>query len=440
MLIEFRVENHRSLRDEQVLTMQAARGGDDTDLRPRRVPRSAYAESLLPVAALYGGNASGKSNVLAALVYMRDAVILSHRSWSPDGGVPRDPFAWGPKRVEPSLVEVTFLQDAVRFQYGFLASDECFLEEWLHAWPLGKKQIWYERDHQEFKFGENLKGENKIIEAFTRANSLFLSAAVQNKHPQLTRIFSWFRDLLPVNVLVSARQYSRGMPSEIGIGIFVRRLLESNSLDARPEMLFRDAPSDDPLLDRFRALLKTADLGILDLRVNKAETNDLPRRLSNPRIQLKHQSEFDDAWLPLEEESQGTQTIFRLALPVLQSIESGGVVIVDELEASLHPALGREIVRQFNDPAANPRNAQLIFTTHDTNLLGMTLGEPALRRDQVWLTEKDNEGATVLYPLTDYKPRKAENLERGYLQGRYGAIPFLGGFNLAGGLSEAVKE
>jgi AAA15 family ATPase/GTPase len=144
--------------------------------------------------------------------------------------------------------------------------------------------------------------------------------------------------------------------------------------------------------------------------------------------------------LPLEDESRGTQTLFRLALPILQTIEEGGILLVDELEASLHPKLAQEIVRQFNDPAANPRNAQLIFTTHDTNLLGTTMGEPALRRDQVWLTEKNNEGATVLYPLTDYKPRKAENLERGYIQGRFGAIPFLGGFHLAGELSAAGKE
>jgi hypothetical protein len=109
-------------------------------------------------------------------------------------------------------------------------------------------------------------------------------------------------------------------------------------------------------------------------------------------------------------------------------LRDGGLLLVDELERSLHPSLARKIIHQFNDPAANPKNAQIIFTTHDTNLLGTTLGEPALRRDQVWLTEKDSEGATVLYPLTDYKPRKAENLERGYLQGRYGAVPFLGDF------------
>jgi hypothetical protein len=120
-----------------------------------------------------------------------------------------------------------------------------------------------------------------------------------------------------------------------------------------------------------------------------------------------------------------------MALPILEVLQNGGVLLVDELERSLHPSLAREIIRQFNDPKANPKNAQIIFTTHDANLLGTTVGEPALRRDQVWLTEKDAEGATVLYPLTDYKPRKAENLERGYLQGRYGAIPFLGDFLVA---------
>jgi AAA15 family ATPase/GTPase len=117
-----------------------------------------------------------------------------------------------------------------------------------------------------------------------------------------------------------------------------------------------------------------------------------------------------------------------MALPVLEALREGSVLIVDELESSLHPSLAQEIVNLFNTPSKNPHKAQLIFSTHDTNLLGTTLGDPVLRREQVWLTEKDPEGGTVLYPLTDYKPRKSENLERGYLQGRYGAIPFLGKF------------
>ena len=144
------------------------------------------------------------------------------------------------------------------------------------------------------------------------------------------------------------------------------------------------------------------------------------------RILVKHRSASAEAWLPLEEESQGTLGLLHLAPHRLRALREGQLRIVDELEASLHPLLPFALVQHFNDPAKNPRNAQLIFTTHDTNLLGTILCEPPLRRDQVWLTEKNEEGATRIYPLTDYKPRKEENLERGYLQGRYGAAPFLG--------------
>ena len=125
MLIEFRVENHRSIRDEQVLSMEAATDkGDKEDLRPRTV--KGYKKKLLPVACLYGANASGKSNVLSALAWMRDAVINSHRSWEPEDGVDRDPFAWGKKRNQPSMFEVSFVKDGVHFQYGFTASDDSF--------------------------------------------------------------------------------------------------------------------------------------------------------------------------------------------------------------------------------------------------------------------------------------------------------------------------
>jgi AAA15 family ATPase/GTPase len=409
MLIEFRVENHRSLRDEQVLTMEAGRVGDQTDPRPRQV--SGYAEKLLTVAGLYGANASGKSNVLASLASMREAVLLSHRSWAPDKGVPREPFAWGSKRKEPSLFEVMMMIEGVRYQYGFLASDESFLEEWLYAWPHGKKQIWFERERNIFKFGENLKGENKLIEAITRPNALFLSAAVQHKHEQLQPVYSWFEWIQRINLAV-------GRLPPLAYGVYAEREL-ARLLDE----------STDTILMRFRNLLMSADIGIIDLRVEKS-TDDRFRDMGLVNIQLKHRNNPDDAWLPLGEESNGTQALFRIALPLLQIIQEGGIILFDELESSLHPSLAQEIIRQFNNPATNPRNAQLIFSTHDTNLLGKTSGDPELRRDQVWLTEKNPDGATALYPLTDFKPRNVENIERGYLQGRYGAIPFLGNFSL----------
>ncbi len=408
MLVEFRAENHRSLREEQVLTMEAGRVGDQSDARPRRVP--GYPVPLLTVAGLYGANASGKSNVLAALSFMREAVVMSHRFWSPDEEpdeplVPRNPFAWGYKRREPSLFEAVLLLNGVRYQYGFQASDEQFLEEWLYAWPGRRKQVWFERENQEFKFGDNLKGENHLIELVTRPNALFLSAAAQHKHPQLVDLFAWFRTIGVIGLYAGRPS---GLPSRMASSRALANLLDAD---------------EQPLLDDVRHLLKQADIGVIDLRV-ESEPEKKPLR-SGPSFSLKHQSDIKEAWLPLAGESNGTQTLFYLALPVLQALQRGSVLLIDELERSLHPAMARHIIDQFNDPAANPNNAQLIFTTHDTNLLGTTLGEPTLRRDQVWLTEKDAEGATVLYPLTDYRPRKAENLERGYLQGRYGAIPFL---------------
>jgi uncharacterized protein len=422
MLIEFRVENYRSIRDEQVLTMEVGRAGGHGDPRPRDVP--GCAKRVLPVAALYGANASGKSNVLAALASMKEAVILSLRNWSPDEGIPQDPFAWGEKPDKPTTFEAEIALDGTRYCYGFRFNDQIFLEEWLYAWPNGKKQIWVERDADRFNFGDNLKGENRVIEGVTRPNALFLSAAAQLKHPQLSPIYSWFGAIETIN-LPSRRPYPGvGFPVQHAPEFAIATLLE----EAVQPTLFEHRGSSDSLVGRFKSLLKNADVGIVDVRAVRWEQG--PR--SRPwRIEFRHRSESDDAWLPLEEESRGTRTLFRLALPVLRAIELGGLLVVDELESSMHPNLAEYIVRQFNDSEVNPRNAQLIFSTHDTNLLGTLSGEPVLRRDQVWLTEKDENGATVLYPLSDFKPRKDENVERGYVQGRYGAIPYLGNFRIA---------
>lgn len=363
VLLSFRVENHRSIRDEQALTLLAGPDGSNSDEMP------------LAVSAIYGANASGKSNVLSALAFMREAVVDSHRLWVPDGGVPITPFAWGPKATESSLFEAVFKVANIRYEYGFVASHEAFVEEWLHVYPTHRKQVWFERDGSDFKFGDSLRGENKVVERLTRPNSLFLSAAAQNHHELLAPVFGWFSSIK------SRRPLRRGEPS--------------------PEFL---------------ALLRAADTGIVDVR------------LTEDGVKVLHESELPNAWLPLEEESHGTQQLFATGPLILQALEEGRLLLVDELEASLHPLLALELVRMFEDPERNPHHAQLIFTTHDTNLIGNTLGSPGLRREQVWLTEKDREGATRLYPMTDYKPRKEENLERGYLQGRYGAIPSLADF------------
>lgn len=412
MLIWFRLANHRSIRDEQVLSLEPG----NVDDGPERV-REVGDLRLLPSVAIYGPNASGKSNVLGGLGFMRQAVLHSHRSFSPEGGVPRQPFAWGEKLAEPSLFEIAFKVDGVRYEYGFCADDQRFVEEWLYAYPSARKQTWFERDGDEFKFGEHLHGENRTIEKLTRPNSLFLSAAAQNRHVQLSPVFRWFAAVRTRNLrtMFSGRWQDRSVPPGRDFALWWNRPASAPPEESTSAQL---RAGDDVRKARFRDLLRAADFGIVDVDV-------LDDSAARRRVMIKHHSERDDAWLPLEEESHGTQQLFALVPAALDALTSGSPLLVDELDASLHPLLSLKLVEAFHDPGQNPRNAQLLFTTHDTTLLGSLLGPEPLRRDQVWLTEKDDQGATRLYPLTDFRPRKQENLERGYLQGRYGAIPFL---------------
>lgn len=414
MLIEFRVENHRSLRDEQALTLEAGRIGESSDPRPRGV--AGHGGSLLPAAVIYGANASGKSNVLDAFAFMRQAVVSSHRRWDPEGGIPRTAFAWGDKRHESSMLEVALLDAGTKYEYGFVVDDEVVAEEWLFAWPNKRKQMWFEREGDRFKFGEHMKGPNDAVREVTRPNALFLSAAAQHGHKAIRNLYAWFRGIVPVNV--------PGRRNRMLHQGFVPDMFSPSAHRQLP--LFPRDKADDTLALRIGQLLKAADTGIVDIKSIDDERTYRGRTLRRQRILLQHQAGDDNSWLELKEESEGTKTLFQLAPSLFHTLDSGGLLLVDELESSMHPLLGSAIVKLFNNPKTNPNNAQLVFTTHDTNLLGTTLGEPPLRRDQVWFTEKDKEGASKLYPLTDYKPRKAENLERGYLQGRYGAIPFLG--------------
>lgn len=410
MLIQFRVENHRSLKNEQTLTLSAA----TTVPEERALRTPAIREPLLPAVAIYGANASGKTNVLNAFAFMRDAVVDSHRAWEPDGGVPNEPFALSSRRGDPSLYEVDVVANGVRHRYGFVCDSNQILEEWLFAWPNGHKQTWFTREGENFRFGRHLVGDQDAIRKLTRNNSLFVAVAAQNNHEQLMPLYRWFR-----TTQVDYRRSSRlsGLPLSMFADAFSRQL----SLFAHDDHDERRAIMD---------LLQAADTGITDIKVETGGDVASPRQVRRrAQIFLRHKAEDsseEEAWLPLEVESSGTIALIELAPRLMRALAVGGVIFIDELEGSLHPMLAVSLLSLFNDPSRNRGKAQLIFTTHDTNLLGNTLGQTPLRRDQVWFTEKDASGATELYPLTDFHPRRQENLERGYLQGRYGAIPFIG--------------
>lgn len=372
------------------------------------------------VAAIYGANAAGKSNVLAALDFLRDAVVRSHRLWKPEGPIPLEPFALGSTVSTPSRIEVDLFLEGSLYEYGIELSSERVVREWLYAYPQRRRQLWFLRnansEEESFSFGKQLRGNNRTISELTRANSLFLSVAAANNHTQLAPLYRWFSDSLlfagPDDWRFRVQYTTR---------------------------LFSDGAKKTQLL----TLLRKADLGIVDLEISRKPLNDRAREVLQllasqdssgereiavpenlPELRFRHSSPHG-ATLSFEEESRGTRFWFALTGPILAALQTGSTLCVDELDASLHPHLSAEILRLFQDPESNPNNAQLVFTTHDTSLFGSLLGPTPLHRDQIWFVEKDKEGATKLYPLTDFRPRKEENVERGYLQGRYGAIPFI---------------
>lgn len=405
MLLKFRFENFRSFSEEQVLSFAATKDSPE-DLRLLHV--DAVSTPILPAIAIYGANASGKTNAIRALSFMAQAVRASHRLWEPHAPVPIEPFALDGVADARSLFEVEVVAEHVRYRYGFVVSAERVLEEWLYAWPNGHQQTWFEREDARFKFGRHFSGDNEAIARLTRDNSLFLSAAAQHNHPLLSALFAWFAGIR-FDLRSSRATLSRSASLELDTLFSAQRTL----FEERPSSIDREA---------ILTLVRAADTGIVDVKVTRGD----PHERAAPRIEFQHKSASPKGgWLPLEDESAGTRALVELSLQLRRGLRLGGLVAIDELEASLHPMLALAVIRLFHDPKLNPGKGQLLFTTHDTNLLGSLLGETPLRRDQVWFTEKDQIGRSHLYPLTDFHPRKEENLERGYLQGRYGAVPFL---------------
>jgi hypothetical protein len=421
MLLRFRVANHRSIRSDHDFSLVATEFNEGT-ARPTGVRAEGREIEVVPVAGIFGANASGKSNLLAALRAMREAVRSSLAQWAQDAGVPREPFALDPAaRDETTMFEVDLLlgHRPVRYTYGFELSDERIEAEWLHAYPRGRKQVWFDREAdrdrgEEFAFpGEGLKGGKERLAEFTRPNSLFLTVAASLNHPQLSVIHRWFLDSLWIVT-----------PGDD---------LKSRSDDTR--RLLTDPHDNGRHRRQVEGLLRVADLGVAGLEID-------PSLAPEHQVRLLHHSATGSP-VPLDfarQESLGTFGWFSFLGPLLNVLGQGSVLLVDELDASLHPMLAAEVVRLFQDPAANPRGAQLIFTTHDATLLGTSMVDRPLDRDQVWITAKRKTGETELYPLIDSRPRREENLERGYLRGRYGGVPRVTSGELAREVARVLAE
>ncbi|MEU3203272.1 AAA family ATPase [Streptomyces cyaneofuscatus] len=419
MLLRFQVTNHASLLEEQELSLIAA------DRHPERAefPSPAGDEFAVPVVAVYGTNASGKSNVIDSIGWMRSAVLTSFRRWDPSGGVPRRPFALGHGAAErPSSFAVDFVVGGVHHQFGFSVDDERVTEEWLYYYPEGRQRRLYERGADDVvTFGRWLTGRRKLIAELLRPNSLYLSVAAAQGHDQLGEVFRWFRSGLRMAT-------DHDFPQRLDHT--VRLCLEG-----------RDGRAGQPVLD----LLRFADLGVSGLeiqdwdesvredhqRITQALRDALGDKVrvredAKQRVRVEHRTTEGVFPLDLAYESSGTRTWIGLIGPVITTLADGGVLCVDELDARLHPYLVDALVGMFQSPETNSRGAQLVFSTHEAALLGRNV-RTELFRDQVWFTEKDPRTlATRLFPLTEFSVRNsADNLERRYLGGRYGAVPHL---------------
>lgn len=424
MLIEFKVKNFRSIRDEQTLSLVATKAN-------KELPENVIEKSLkglagltfLKGAALYGANASGKSNVLLALKYLADLVENSATDFKPGDSTDAEPFKLDPSCIEESSeFEVTFEANDVRYLYGVAVNPHRIVEEYLYAYPEGRANCWCHRLYDEntncyewSKPSGSFKHDPKLQD-YTKENVLFLSQGADLNHSQLTMVYMWFKAQL--------RFLNLGADGGIPPGITLKYFDDKNDRQ------------------RVLELLKSADIGISNIQVTERELNlesiknsiapDLLNRIikaqngeaiTTAEINCLHRDiEGNTILMDFEdEESAGTQRFFSLIGPWLDILKNGYTVFIDEIDTSLHPLLVRELLKLLFCAENNTNGAQIIFTTHNPVFLDQTL----LRRDQVWFTEKDDSGATTLYPLTDYKERNNAAIGKRYLAGVYGGVPFL---------------
>lgn len=432
MLLRFACSNFKSIKDKQEILFTAAKHVKELNDAPRDV-EGFPKHRVLPAVALYGANASGKSNILQALAFLKRAVLRSHVDW--EEGIDRKPFRLAPASKDtPSSFEIDFLLGGRRFHYGFVCDDKVVREEWLYvAAPRRPQQMWFHR-----KMGEEIdvgKPIGVLGEAIKRAQmdrdwALFLSNIVQSSNDMLRPVHEFFNDL------VSFHDMDRRDFTTISLlvnefhGDYVTDLMSSADVGIAGIDISIDIDTDrgdHKEIIRIKNIIPGIEPEDIGGQKKLEITSDQAKKLFEMPLRggvkpiFRHMGDEQTVGLDWTDESRGTIRYFGIVGPIITTLRRGGILCVDELDSSLHTLLSHAIVRLFMNPETNPKGAQIIFTTHDTNLLTTDV----LRRDQIWLTEKDREGKTRLYPLTDFITKPTTDIERAYLEGRFGGVPML---------------
>lgn len=408
MILEFSVKNYLSFKDKVTFSMIAnSNKGMDTNYIETN------GKKVLKTSAIYGANASGKSNLFKILTSVVLMLRLSN-NYDINAKLPIVPFRFDNECLnKPSEFEIKFIVDEVRYVYGFIADKNKIYDEYLYYYPNGRETKIFDRTNvYEYSYSQRDEKTLKEIENKNASNKFFLATATNWNYEKTKPAYDFLtNDILICSNLEELKSAAFGM-------------YEANS---------------DNLKEFAIDFLRKTDFNIESYSISKV---DIPQELlagipdfiiknmqPKPKayqVLFKHKN--SDNYLSLDEESLGTQIVFAFIPFIKDTLKNKKVLIIDELDRSLHPFLVQYIVEIFNDQEINKNGSQLIFNTHDTNLLDLNI----IRRDQIWFVEKNSEnGISDLYPLSDFTVRKKENVEKGYMLGRYGAVPFIrNDFNL----------
>lgn len=399
MIINFSVKNFRSIKDEVNIVFNASSDKEHLDF----ITSTKYCD-ILNATVIYGLNASGKSNLINAIQVMIWSIYWTAK----DNNFLKNciiPFGFNETTLtSPSEFRVNFIHENIRYEYGFSADSKQIYTEFLYTYPKNRTQLLYTREWVNnqyiYKFGTNYKGDKKNFEHITKSTSLFLSTALSFDNQETAQnIHKWFTKCSVENMHLF-RDADYNIQHTINC-------LENKTVTTTEIIKF----------------LNEADISIIDFEIKKEHDTEQANNIKSQQIEIitKHKVNNNVYELDFGNESSGTKQIFNFAARIILTLKTGGVLIIDELNNFLHPLLVKHIVSLFSNKKANPKNAQLIFTTHETSIMTTEF----LRRDQIWFCDKSTEQATILYSAQEFSLRKTDNLEKAYLAGRFGAIPIL---------------
>ncbi len=410
MLIGFRFQNFRSFLAEQSFSFSTSsdRTHESTHLIEtgmKAVPRISKA------GIVFGPNASGKTNLLIALATFRDLILHSNGYSDSQFGEKHTPYRFGPSITQATEFEIDVLLDQVRYRYAISYDSQRIRSERLLVYRTGKSQRWFERRFDETAsrdswapFSPNFNGPREMWRKATRPQALFLTTAAQLNSEQLSPLLNWFEHRLEI--------------------LFPGDISDVNRIARRMQ--------DEAFKNRVLELLNAVDIHVDDVRVAE---QDPPRREAPPAgagfpthgvaarsIEFLHAGDgLVPMWLDSMFEAAGTQRLIALFGPLLQAVENGKLLLIDEFDANLHPLVARFLIRLINDPRVSWKGAQILLTSHNATLMDLEL----LRRDEIWLVQLDGKHASNLMPLLRSSPRKHELIAKNYLKGRYGAVPLI---------------